>query len=135
MNPGASPATGAFVRRMVLSCNPNVRGAAGRSMAEMDLWHALEHLDVPTTVIAGEIDKLTPVALSRKLAEMLPNLQDFVTLPGIGHMSALEAPSEVNARIRALARGATDAAGERLPSAAKRPTSEPAASGAPPTAV
>ncbi len=53
MNPDASPARVAFVRRMVLSANPKVRGAAGRSMAEMDLWHALESLTVPTTVLVG----------------------------------------------------------------------------------
>ena len=102
MNPSASPAQVAFVRRMVLSCNPKVRGAAGRAMAEMDLWNALENLDVPTTVVAGEKDRLTPPTLTGRLAETLPNLHTFETIPGIGHMSALEAPEETNRLIREL---------------------------------
>src|SRR5215213_1685693 len=54
MNPAASPARVAFVRRMVLSSNPKARGASGRSMAQMDLWHALESLTVPTAIAVPE---------------------------------------------------------------------------------
>lgn len=103
MNPDASPARVAFCRRMVLSCHPHTRGACGRTMSEMDLWHALEHLDIPTTVIAGEVDKLTPLALSRRLAEMLPQLHEFIILPGTGHMTAIESPEPVSQAIRELA--------------------------------
>ena len=105
MNPGSSPARVAFVRRMVLSSNPKARGAAGRSMAEMDLWHALDSLVVPTTVITGATDKLTPPALAHRLAERLPTLVELVELPGIGHMAPIEAPERVNAAIRSLREG------------------------------
>jgi pimeloyl-ACP methyl ester carboxylesterase len=103
MNPGASPAQVAFVRRMVLSSNPKARGAAGRSMARMDLWHALESLTVPTTIVTGAEDKMTPPALAHRLADALPNLVDLVELPGVGHMAPIERPGPVNEAIRALA--------------------------------
>jgi pimeloyl-ACP methyl ester carboxylesterase len=106
MNPDASPARVAFVRRMVLSSSPKVRGAAGRSMAEMDLWHALESLTAPTTVVVGAEDKMTPPALAHRLADALPNLVELTELPGIGHMAPIEAPEKVNAAIRKLSEGA-----------------------------
>lgn len=104
MSPAASPARVAFCRRMVLSANPAVRGACGRAMARMDLWSALESLEVPTVVIAGELDKLTPPPLARRLADALPDLVDLVELPDVGHMAPLEAPEAVTEQIRALAR-------------------------------
>jgi pimeloyl-ACP methyl ester carboxylesterase len=106
MNPKASPARVAFVRRMVLSSNPKSRGASGRSMAEMDLWHALDSLTAPTTIVTGAEDKMTPPALAHRLAEALPNLVELVELPGIGHMAPIEAPGKVNAAIRKLSEGA-----------------------------
>jgi pimeloyl-ACP methyl ester carboxylesterase len=72
-------------------------------MAEMDLWHALESLVVPTTVITGSADKMTPPPLAHRLAHTLPDLADLIELPGIGHMAPIEAPEKVNAAIRKLA--------------------------------
>jgi pimeloyl-ACP methyl ester carboxylesterase len=104
LSPGASPARVAFCRRMVLSSNPDVRGASGNAMARMDLWHAIENLTSPTTVLAGELDKLTPPTHSRRLVEALPDPAGFREVPGIGHMGAIEAPEEVNGAIRKFAR-------------------------------
>jgi pimeloyl-ACP methyl ester carboxylesterase len=113
MNPGAGAARVAFCRRMLLSSNPDVRGAAGRAMARMDLWHAIDKLTVPTAVIAGELDKLTPPVHARKLADKLPDLVDFIELPRVGHMAAIEAPEAINKAIGNLANqeGGTDVAG------------------------
>ncbi|MFP5310446.1 MAG: alpha/beta fold hydrolase [Actinomycetes bacterium] len=71
---------------------------------------ALEALDVPTVVVVGGADKLTPSALSARMAERLPD-GSLLTLPGIGHMSQLEAAPTVNALLVELAaRAAADAA-------------------------
>lgn len=107
MSQGASPARVAFVRRMVLSSNPRARGAAGRSIAELDLWHALDSLTVPTTVLTGAADKMTPPALAHRLADSLPNLADLIELEGVGHMAPIESPAPVNQAIRALSREPT----------------------------
>lgn len=115
MSPGASPARVAMVRRMVLSANPSVRAAVGGAMAELDLWHAIESLAVPATVVAGEADKLTPLVHARRLAETLPELVELAELPGIGHMAPIEAPEAVNERIRALAAAPGAPRGELSP--------------------
>jgi pimeloyl-ACP methyl ester carboxylesterase len=101
--PQASPARVAFCRRMVLSCNPRARGACGASMSRMDLWHALDHIDAPSVVIAGEADRLTPAKHGRRIAESIAGEAELVELPGIGHMAPIEAPDEVTSRIRELA--------------------------------
>lgn len=113
MNPNASPARVALCRRMALSSNPDVRAASGRSMARMDLSHAIDALTVPTTLIAGELDKLTPPTHARRLKDKLPSLANYRELRGVGHMAALEAPEAVNEEIRKLAsqQGAADVAG------------------------
>jgi pimeloyl-ACP methyl ester carboxylesterase len=49
-------------------------------------------------VITGELDEETPVEYARVLADGLPNAS-IVILPGIGHLSPLEAPDLFNARV------------------------------------
>ena len=72
--PNASPAQVAFYERMLVSCPPGVRADIGIAMSDMDLHHALPHLTVPTIVIAGAVDRLTPPSHARRIAEMLPEL-------------------------------------------------------------
>ncbi|MEU2002587.1 alpha/beta fold hydrolase [Rhodococcus sp. NPDC019627] len=54
----------------------------------------LATLDVPTLVIAGEHDTITPVALGSEVADSVPGAE-LVVLPGVGHLSTLEAPGAV----------------------------------------
>lgn len=102
--PGASPAQVAFYERMLVACPPDVRSAAGLAMQRMELHHVLPDLTIPTLVIAGELDRLTPPAHARRIAAELPNLQALIELPGTGHMGPLERPAEVSAALRALAK-------------------------------
>jgi pimeloyl-ACP methyl ester carboxylesterase len=75
----------------------------------LDEDDALPSLDVPTVVVVGQADKLTPEALSRRLAARLPQ-GSLVTLPGIGHMTPLEAAPTVNELLLELLAGAGGAA-------------------------
>ena len=102
--PSASPAVVAFWERMLLQCEPDVRAAVGLSIASMSLHHALARLTVPTLVMAGAKDRLTPPSHSRRMASELPQLQAFVELPDCGHMGPLERPRDVAQALRALAR-------------------------------
>jgi pimeloyl-ACP methyl ester carboxylesterase len=102
--PNASPAQVAFFERMLVTCPPDVRAAVGIAMSEMDLSHALPRLTVPTIVIAGADDKLTPPSHARRIAEMLPRLRRLTVLEETGHMTPLERPGAV---IDALAELAT----------------------------
>jgi len=77
-------------------------------MSEMDLHHALPHLTVPTIVIAGAVDRLTPPAHARRIAEMLPELARLVVLQDVGHMTPLERPDVVTDALVELAALAPD---------------------------
>jgi pimeloyl-ACP methyl ester carboxylesterase len=93
--PDASPAQVAFFERMLVTCPPQVRADIGIAMSEMDLHDALPRLTVPTIVIAGAKDKLTPPSHARRIAEMLPQLRRLTVLENAGHMTPLERPDVV----------------------------------------
>jgi pimeloyl-ACP methyl ester carboxylesterase len=104
--PTASAAQVAFFERMLLTCPPEVRGRVGLTLSELDLIDVLPKLDVPTLVIAGERDRLTPPSHARRIAELLPNLHKLLILPGTGHMAPLERAPDVSAALIELARTA-----------------------------
>ena len=71
------------------------------AMAGMDLHAGLQAIDVPTTVLVGNRDRLTPPRLARELVSSIPGAR-LVVLPGAGHMLPLEAPDEIVDAIRAV---------------------------------
>ena len=71
--PHASLGDVAFYERMLIDTPPDVRAAVGVALSGMDLWHAVASLTVPTLVIAGAGDRLTPPAHARRIAEALPH--------------------------------------------------------------
>jgi pimeloyl-ACP methyl ester carboxylesterase len=101
--PDASPAQVAFYERMLVATPPDVRADVGIAMSEMSLHHALERLTVPTLVIAGENDRLTPPSHARRIAEMVPNLHKLVVLDRTGHMGPLERPHEITQELVEIA--------------------------------
>ncbi len=102
----ATPAQVAFYERMLNSCVPDVRAAVGLAVSDIDLYEALSRLTVPTLVMAGADDRLTPASHAERMAAALPNLQALIELPDTGHMGPLERPREVADALRALCRGA-----------------------------
>ena len=80
-------------------------------MSAMDLRDALRCLTVPTIVIAGEDDRLTPPSHARRIAEMLPMLERLIVLPDTGHMAPLERPAELARAIAELASGSAEPTG------------------------
>jgi pimeloyl-ACP methyl ester carboxylesterase len=104
LNPDATPEQVAAAEEMFRACNGAVRGACGQQLARLDLHDAAAHLSVPTLVLVGARDKLTPAAHARRLAESLPRLTELVQLPIVGHMTPIEAPGEVNGHLAALVR-------------------------------
>ena len=56
---------------------------------------------VPTWVITGTKDFLTPVSHSRKIAAMMPGSR-LVECPGAGHMVIMERKDKVNAALADL---------------------------------
>jgi pimeloyl-ACP methyl ester carboxylesterase len=105
--PAATAGQIEFYARMMAACKPDVRAACGLAMADMDLHHALAQLTIPTLVMAGARDRLTPASHARRIASELPNLAELVELPDTGHMGPLERPQEVAAALAELARTVT----------------------------
>jgi pimeloyl-ACP methyl ester carboxylesterase len=71
------------------------------TLSKLDLYEHVAQLTVPTTVVGGELDRLTPPVHSRHLVEALPDAT-YVELPGVGHMAPLESSAEINGLIRDL---------------------------------
>lgn len=63
----------------------------------------LATIDVPTAVIVGEADAITPLALSRTMYEAIPHATLSV-IPDAGHLSNLEAPDPFERTMRAWLR-------------------------------
>jgi pimeloyl-ACP methyl ester carboxylesterase len=110
--PDATPAQVAFYERMLIECRADARAAVGIALSDMDLWHALAHLTIPTLVVAGARDRLTPPTHGRRIAEELPRPAGLIELRDTGHMSPLERPRELSDALLRLTRapaGAPDA--------------------------
>ena len=104
--PAASPAQVAFLERMVAACPADVRAAVGLATSHIELEHALPRLTVPTLVMAGANDRLTPPSHAHRMAAGVPQLQALIELPDTGHMGPLERPQEMATALRSLARDA-----------------------------
>ena len=87
------------VRREVVETMAKIDPAAYRIGAEA-VWLADQRdraaaIDVPTLVICGEEDKVTPPSLSEELASIVKGSR-LDLIPGAGHISNLERPAEFN---------------------------------------
>jgi pimeloyl-ACP methyl ester carboxylesterase len=101
--PDATAGQVAFYERMLIECPPKVRAATGIAISDMDLWQAVARITVPTLVIAGSDDRLTPPAHARRIADTLPRPAGLIELERTGHMTPLERPAEVADALHKLA--------------------------------
>ncbi|MGT2528804.1 alpha/beta fold hydrolase [Streptomyces nojiriensis] len=102
MGPGSAPDRVEACARIVHACPTKVRHAWSEVLAGLDLDANLAALTVPTAVIGGTADRLTPVTHARRLAAALPNCVGLTELIGMGHMTPIEAPEAVTSAIREL---------------------------------
>ncbi|MFD3695649.1 alpha/beta fold hydrolase [Streptomyces sp. NPDC058646] len=102
MAPGSAPEKVEACARIVHACPTGVRHAWSRVLAGLDLDAELARLTVPTAVIGGKADRLTPVAHARAIAAALPNCVGLTELTGAGHMTPVEAPEAVTNALREL---------------------------------
>ncbi|GAA4350046.1 hypothetical protein GCM10023145_12440 [Angustibacter luteus] len=101
----ADPADVAATRAMVARTRLSSVGAYYAALGRHDEYAALDELtDIPTTVLVGDRDKLTPVSHARRLAERIPSAE-LVVLPGAGHMLGYEAPETITDHLCALLEG------------------------------
>ena len=72
---------------------------ATRMVSASDIFPYLSHIGMPTRVICGTADQVTPPELNRKIAESIAGA-DFVAVEGAGHWLFLEYPEQFNAALR-----------------------------------
>ncbi|MFF9508208.1 alpha/beta fold hydrolase [Streptomyces sp. NPDC014724] len=102
MGAGSAPDRVETCARIVHACPRAARVAWGHVLAELDLDAGVRELRVPTAVIAGTEDRLTPPVHARAIAAALPDCLGLTELAGMGHMTPVEAPEAVTAKLREL---------------------------------
>ncbi len=65
------------------------------SLKDHSAWEHLPEVDVPTMVVGGEIDRFTPVWLSQRMSEYIPDAE-YLYVPGGSHTAPLERPELIN---------------------------------------
>lgn len=86
------------------------RSAWPLATSQEDISADVSSIKVPVLIVSGEDDRVDPPAvLQRELVARLPDAR-FVVLPGVGHLSPLEAPAalaeELTAFVERITRGA-----------------------------
>ncbi|MFF4587774.1 alpha/beta fold hydrolase [Streptomyces sp. NPDC001388] len=102
MGAGSAPHLVETCARIVHACPRRVRHAWSQVLSLLDLDHAVRELTVPTAVLVGTADRLTPPVHAHRIAAALPRCLGVTELPGLGHMTPVEAPGLVSGRIREL---------------------------------
>ena len=68
-------------------------------MGRPDLRDLLPGIEIPTLIVVGEGDAITPPEIAREMAEMV-EWASLIVIRGAGHLSALEEPDQVTAAMR-----------------------------------
>ena len=90
------------VRRMILRQKPETLESDLTAMRDRaDQSDLLHEIRIPTLVIAGEADAITPPGPAREMASSIPGAE-FVEIPGAGHLTPVEKPKVVAAALGAF---------------------------------
>ena len=104
-------------RQMLGACSRETMRDAARALLELDLTRDLPAIDVPTLVVVGSADVLTPPRDARQIADLIPGAV-FVEMPRAGHMLMYERTEELDRLVIDFARQCLDE-GRALRSAAR----------------
>lgn len=88
-----------LVSEVLERCKKNnplgVKGSLLAMISRTDTNKFLKKIKIPTLVIAGSFDKLTPPVKMRDMSEKIKN-SDFAIVPSAGHLTPLENPGGFN---------------------------------------
>jgi pimeloyl-ACP methyl ester carboxylesterase len=99
----APPAQVRFLEAMLAEADPLTMEALLEPLARVNLTSALELVDIPTLVMVGTHDRLTPPWHARRLETKLPDAR-LVELARCGHMPMLERRREFDRLLEEHAR-------------------------------
>jgi 3-oxoadipate enol-lactonase len=110
------------LRRVFAGARPaSARSARRMETALTAIDHQAGHIAAPTLLLAGELDRVVPPGVTLAMADLIPGAQ-AVLLPGIGHVTAMQAPE---ALARQLVRFLKPAAGVAGPAGLQDRRSNP----------
>ncbi|MEL7237501.1 MAG: alpha/beta hydrolase [Planctomycetota bacterium] len=96
------PALVESVTAAILDCLPRTIENGTVAMRErVDCTDAMRAVDAPVSVIAGELDSITPPNVMRSLHECFDD-SEFHVIEGAGHLTCLEQPAAVAKQIARL---------------------------------
>jgi pimeloyl-ACP methyl ester carboxylesterase len=91
----SSPQQVAFTGKLTSEVPVRVSAGLILEILRFDAEAVLPGIRLPTTVVVGDHDVVTPLPHAEYLAEHIPGAE-LVVLPGCGHMLMLERPDELN---------------------------------------
>ncbi|MGO4689840.1 bifunctional 3-oxoadipate enol-lactonase/4-carboxymuconolactone decarboxylase PcaDC [Glaciibacter sp. 2TAF33] len=106
-----NPSAGSSSLETLMEVDDESYARCCEALAGFDLREAVSGIGTPTLCVSGEFDVATPTALVQELADAVPGAR-LVTIPGVAHLPAYEAPdvvaSLVMAHIQAVEGGTVD---------------------------
>lgn len=93
-----------FTRSIITNMSPSSMAGLMRPLLSFDVHKELVTIDLPTTVVVGTRDLLTPQRMARAAANGIVGAE-LVEYEGCGHMTMLERYSEFNALLREISLG------------------------------
>jgi pimeloyl-ACP methyl ester carboxylesterase len=104
----ADPRYVELTEQLILDTELETVGKLAPVLLSMDEDETLANVSIPTVIVNGVEDRITPMAHARHMAEVNPDVE-LIELPGVGHMTPLEAHDVVNALIMRLVDATRDA--------------------------
>jgi pimeloyl-ACP methyl ester carboxylesterase len=74
--------------------NRQVVSEAFKASVQENVRNVAQDISVPTLLIAGELDDITPLSKQHELAELFPNAS-LKVIKAVGHLTQYETPSEI----------------------------------------
>ncbi|HZD16858.1 MAG TPA: alpha/beta hydrolase [Actinomycetota bacterium] len=100
--PHASPHVVDYVVGLAAAAPPEVWTDGLAGLMDLDLQHAVRHVRVPSLILVGEHDRVTPPSSAVGLAADLPDGR-LEVIEGAGHIPMMEAHEEFNRRLERFA--------------------------------
>jgi pimeloyl-ACP methyl ester carboxylesterase len=110
-----------YLDQMISSTPVDVIAEFAPALFAHDQTAALPALsDIPTVVVVGQEDQMTPPSRALAISHALPRAE-LVVIPGAGHMAIMEAHEVVNAALRRMLVAAAGRATAMIPEPVGRP--------------
>jgi 3-oxoadipate enol-lactonase len=90
-------------RQMLASCSKDTIREGTKSLLTLDFTGQLPEIRMPTLVVVGTHDAITPAGDARRIAELIPGAE-LVEYEGAGHMLMYERTTEIDTLIVDFAR-------------------------------